>query len=104
MKNNDSMYVLQLEAARNDAEIEIKALEDELKHCREIMAKMGEALNPTYMGEPLITMGDLAMLTKRLAHALREAAPAHDLPTRALDYLQRMGLLGSPLRETHNVE
>lgn len=49
-------------------------------------------------------MGDLAMLTKRLAQALRKAAPDNELPAQALDYLRREGLTGSPLRETPNAE
>ena len=47
--------------------------------------------------------GDLAALVAQLVRALRKAAPEHDLPARALDYLQREGLCGSPLRETPNV-
>lgn len=43
--------------------------------------------------------GELAMLTKRLAHALRKAAPDNELPAQALDYLNRNGLKGSPLRK-----
>ena len=43
--------------------------------------------------------GDLSALVVRLARALREVAPDHDLPEKALDYLQRNGLCGSPLRE-----
>lgn len=49
-------------------------------------------------------VGDLAMLVAQLVRALRKAAPEHELPARALDYLQREGLCGSPLRETPNVE
>ncbi len=43
-------------------------------------------------------VGDLAMLVKQLVHALRKAAPDHDLPARASDYLKRHGLSGTPLR------
>lgn len=43
--------------------------------------------------------GDLAMLVKRLVQALRKAAPAHSLPSQAMDYLQRHSLQGSPLRD-----
>lgn len=42
---------------------------------------------------------DLAALVHRLARALRRAAPDHDLPVRALDYLARHGLQGSVWRE-----
>lgn len=48
--------------------------------------------------------GDLAALVAQLVRALRKAAPEHELPARALDYLQREGLTGSPLRETPNAE
>ena len=50
---------------------------------------------------------DLAALVRRLARSLRKAAPDHDLPSKALDYLARNGLQGSPLRDgaaVHNVE
>lgn len=44
------------------------------------------------------TVDDLAALVRRLAHALRKATPGHELPGRALDYLKRKGLQGTPLR------
>jgi hypothetical protein len=44
-------------------------------------------------------VGELAMLVKRLAQSLLKAAPEHDLPSKALDYLRRARLCGSPLRE-----
>ena len=56
MTNDDPMYVQQLEAARDAAEIEIKALEDELRLCHKIIAEQQKALNPTHMGEPLMPM------------------------------------------------
>lgn len=42
---------------------------------------------------------DLSMLARRLVHALSKAAPDHTLPAKAMDYLQRKGLQGSPLRD-----
>lgn len=44
-------------------------------------------------------VGDLAMLVSRLSRKLRKATPEDDLPAQALDYLNRNGLSGSPLRE-----
>lgn len=41
---------------------------------------------------------DLAMLVGQLVQALRKAAPGHALADRAVDYLRRMELQGSPLR------
>lgn len=43
---------------------------------------------------------ELAMLVSKLVLALRKAAPDHNLPAKALDYLQRNDLLGSPLRDS----
>lgn len=42
---------------------------------------------------------DLSMLVVRLARALAKAAPGHDLPREAMDYLKRNNLHGSPLRD-----
>lgn len=41
---------------------------------------------------------ELAMLVRKLVHSLRKAAPDHDLPQRAMDYLASRGLQGNPLR------
>ena len=43
-------------------------------------------------------IGDLSMLVRQLASSLRKAAPEHSLPDRAIDYLRRHNLQGSPLR------
>ena len=45
---------------------------------------------------------DLAMLVKRLAHSLEKVSPDSDLPGKAIDYLKRKGLQGSPLRQGDN--
>ena len=50
------------------------------------------------------TVDDLAALVARLAHSLRQAAPDNDLPEKAVDYLRRKGLQGSPMRKVANVE
>lgn len=42
---------------------------------------------------------DLVALVQRLARALRKAKPDSDLPEKALDYLRRKNLQGSPLRD-----
>ncbi len=41
---------------------------------------------------------DMATLIRRLARALQKAAPEHDLPVKAMDYLKRKRLDASPLR------
>lgn len=45
---------------------------------------------------------DLSALVRQLVHRLRKAAPDNDLPEKALDYLKRKGLQGSPLRNEHD--
>lgn len=45
------------------------------------------------------TVDDCAALIRQLVHALRKASPTSDLASRAMDYLKRKGLQGSPLRE-----
>lgn len=41
---------------------------------------------------------DLCALAKQFVQRLRKAAPDSDLPEKAMDYLKRKGLQGSPLR------
>ena len=43
-------------------------------------------------------VGDLSMLVRQLVQALRKSAPDHALPDKAMDYLKRKGLQGSPMR------
>lgn len=43
-------------------------------------------------------VGDLSALVRQLVHKLSKAEPGSDLPERAMDYLKRKGLQGSPLR------
>ena len=46
------------------------------------------------------TADELAMLVRRLAHALQKAAPDNNLPKTAMDYLSIAGFAGSPMRGT----
>lgn len=46
--------------------------------------------------------GDLAVLVVRLSRALRKASPDNDLPTTAMDYLQRNDFDCEPLRKVSN--
>ena len=45
---------------------------------------------------------ELAQLVKQLVQSLRKATPDAELPAKALDYLKRKELCGSPLREVYN--
>lgn len=47
---------------------------------------------------------DLSMLVKQLVRQLRKANPCSDLPDKAMDYLQRKGLQGSPFRRHDDLE
>jgi hypothetical protein len=42
--------------------------------------------------------GDLAMFVRRLSHRLESLSPGDQIAERALAYLKRYGLAGSPLR------
>jgi len=53
MTNDDPMYVRQLEAALESAELEIKGLEGELREQDKTLHQLHEQMNPTHMGEPL---------------------------------------------------
>lgn len=47
---------------------------------------------------PTASVDDLRATIIKLARALRKAAPDHNLPAQALDYLNRVGLGMNPLR------
>jgi hypothetical protein len=49
--------------------------------------------------EPRVQIQSMAMLIKQLAYALRRRAPDHSLYKRAIEYLGKHGLIGSPLRD-----
>jgi hypothetical protein len=46
---------------------------------------------------------DLSRLVARLMRELKKADPAHELPMKAMDYLKRHDLIGSPLRTVDQV-
>jgi hypothetical protein len=62
-------------------------------HLADQLKSENEALRK---GTPCVD--DLSALVRQLVHRLRKAAPDNDLPEKALDYLKRKGLQGSPLR------
>lgn len=80
---------------------------DDLKMMADMFAEQGvpevEKICLTAIGA-LRTVDDLASIVMRLAHALRKAAPDNEHTEKALDYLKRKELIGSPLRETPNAE
>jgi hypothetical protein len=61
-----------------------------------------DAEGQSHLTDVFATVDDLAALVARLAHSLRQAAPDNDLPDKAVDYLRRKGLQGSPLRKVAN--
>lgn len=46
-----------------------------------------------------IVIDELAVLVRRLAYSLKKAKPDNDLSEKAVDYLNRNNLTGSPLRK-----
>jgi len=67
--------------------------------CGDTLAAIGRAIQELQATQPDPRVDDLAALVRRLVHSLSKAAPDHDLPAKAVDYLQRKGLQGSPLRD-----
>ncbi|MBB5546632.1 hypothetical protein [Paraburkholderia fungorum] len=66
------------------------------------LRKVVEAVDPTVATASVAPadprVDSLSMLVKQLVHSLRRSAPENALAERALDYLRRQGLIGSPLR------
>jgi chaperonin cofactor prefoldin len=54
MRNDDPMYVRQLEQAVEAAELEIKGLLKQIREQDKLMAEMHKQLAPKFMGEPLV--------------------------------------------------
>jgi len=67
--------------------------------CGDTLAAIGCAIQELQAIQPDQRVDDLAALVRRLVHSLSKAAPDNDLPAKAVDYLQRKGLQGSPLRD-----
>lgn len=69
----------------------------EMEELAEEIRALATPASQAVPGDPRVN--DLAMLTRQLVRALSKAVPGHDLPAKALDYLKRKGLQGSPLRD-----
>jgi len=82
-----------------NVELDINRLIVDIKHLRIDNAQLQYALEQS---ETIVD--DLAQLVKQLVHQLRKAAPGNELSEKAMDYLKRKGLLGSPLRDMPNAE
>jgi len=65
-----------------------------------VVAKMANKVggNSLAASRPNASGDDLAVLVRKLSYALTKANPGSTLPARAMDYLKRHGLQGSPLR------
>lgn len=53
---------------------------------------------PTASAGSRLSVDDLAMLIKQLVRHLKKANPSDELPEKAMDYLRRHNLQGSPFR------
>ena len=80
MTNDDPLYVRQLEAARDAAEIEIKALEDDLKRCHEIISEQQAENCPGYSEEVIFSPAYVRAEYDRLLAALFEIVTNAHLP------------------------
>ncbi|HJV72703.1 MAG TPA: hypothetical protein VJ654_00650 [Noviherbaspirillum sp.] len=67
--------------------------------CGDTLAAIGAAIQELQAMQPDHRVDDLVALVRQLARSLSKAAPDHALPAKAMDYLQRKGLQGSPLRD-----
>lgn len=67
--------------------------------CGDTLAAIGWAIQELQAVQPDRRVDDLAALVRRLVRSLSKASPDHALPAKAVDYLQRIGLQGSPLRD-----
>lgn len=70
------------------------------KRARTAAAELVAAITPIApaASDEQAKVDDLAALVRQLAHSLKKANPHSDLAMRAMDYLQRKGLTGNPLR------
>ena len=93
MLGTDARYLLK---ANPDAILELIAYAESL----EGLYRRHTATEERQMIELRATVDDLSALVRRLVQALTKAAPDNDLPAKAMDYLKRKGLQGSPLRES----
>lgn len=59
---------------------------------------MTKVHNPNHRNYDSGTVDDLAALVRQLAHSLKKSSLDNDLADKAVDYLRRKGLQGSPLR------
>lgn len=70
------------------------------KRARSAAAELVAAIMPIApaASDEQAKVDDLAALVRQLAHSLKKVNPDSDLAMRAVDYLQRQGLTGNPLR------
>ena len=72
----------------------------EIKEIQEL--RIDKAQLQYCLEQEIAIVDDLAQLVKQLVRSLRKANPDNALPDKALDYLKRKELLGSPFREVSN--
>ncbi|MCS3467107.1 hypothetical protein M2401_000828 [Pseudomonas sp. JUb42] len=92
-----------LKASHKTIDCRFEVSEDTLKTIRGCLSSAEsdiDALKAECEGlrEKVACVDDLSALVRQLVQRLRKAAPDNDLPEKAMDYLKRKGLQGSPLR------
>lgn len=77
----------------------VRELEDEARELKEEYEMVASIADMIGHDRDNDTIKELAMLVKRLSSALRVAIPKSSLPDNAMNYLHRLGVVGSPLRD-----
>jgi len=67
------------------------AFKTQLAQCRQTLHQLHQL--PAVSHEPGNEIVDMTLIIKRLSFALHRAAPDHELPSKAMDYLHRHSLL-----------
>jgi hypothetical protein len=86
----DEICRIQFYGRAQQAADRVQAAEREIAELRAALASQSVAVPAE--------VDDLAALVRQLVHALKKASPTSPLAARSVDYLQRKGLQGSPLR------
>lgn len=70
---------------------------DEVEHAWGAMLRIADRAARTLPQD--LRVEEMASLIRMLSHSLANVVPSHTLPSRAMDFLRRHGLINTPLRE-----
>jgi hypothetical protein len=92
------LFVADVEIDRSGDPTELVKKAEQINHSYAHQSRAASTSANVAQGAEAV-VADLSMLVRQLVHSLRKAAPDNALSDRAVDYLKRKGLAGSPLRE-----